>query len=167
MQHRLLSMLHFSWFSNSQSVFSLGFDLISLWEPAFWCVFLFWWPIREFAAPYEASDAEAARQCCEPSVCYANAISIPRAESTKKKSRTNVLLSFLVTRTGIEPMFPAWEASVLAAWPTGRISQLWYYIIFLFKLQYLFEKNFKKFYFFIAHRFSRSNIRSNIPLYII
>ena len=28
-------------------------------------------------------------------------------------------LFLLVTRTGIEPMFSAWEANVLTAWPTG------------------------------------------------
>ena len=30
----------------------------------------------------------------------------------------------LVTRTGIEPMFAAWEAAVLTAWPTGLMVRL-------------------------------------------
>ena len=30
----------------------------------------------------------------------------------------------MVTRTGIEPMLKAWEASVLTAWPTGHTSIL-------------------------------------------
>ena len=30
----------------------------------------------------------------------------------------------LVTRTGIEPMFAAWEAAVLTAWPTGQMVRL-------------------------------------------
>ena len=42
-------------------------------------------------------------------------------ETRAKKERHSVsVFLFLVTRTGIEPMFPAWEASVLTAWPTGR-----------------------------------------------
>ena len=31
---------------------------------------------------------------------------------------------WLVTRTGIEPMFAAWEAAVLTAWPTGQMVRL-------------------------------------------
>ena len=42
--------------------------------------------------------------------------------------RTGSFFSFVVTRTGIEPMFPAWEASVLTAWPTGHFAQLEKYI---------------------------------------
>ena len=43
----------------------------------------------------------------------------------KKKSPQKALLSQMwampmVTRTGIEPMFPPWKGGVLAAWPTGR-----------------------------------------------
>ena len=30
----------------------------------------------------------------------------------------------MVTRTGIEPMFAAWEAAVLTAWPTGLMVRL-------------------------------------------
>ena len=30
----------------------------------------------------------------------------------------------VVTRTGIEPMFAAWEAAVLTAWPTGQMVRL-------------------------------------------
>ena len=50
--------------------------------------------------------------------------------STKKETDTTkgCLSLFLVTRTGIEPMFSAWEADVLTAWPTSRdiFAQLLY-----------------------------------------
>ena len=75
-----------------------------------------------------------------------------RAERITKK-RTGAPLcscSLLVTRTGIEPMFPAWEASVLTAWPTGRIWRLGYYTTIFIKNQGVFEKIFRKNYFFIA-----------------
>ena len=79
-----------------------------------------------------------------------------RAERITKK-RTGALLcscSFLVTRTGIEPMFPAWEASVLTAWPTGLVSKLCYYTTLFFKLQYPFWKFFLFFIFFLAFSLS-------------
>ena len=43
----------------------------------------------------------------------------------KKPESHKWLSGFLVTRTGIEPMFPAWEASVLTAWPMGRVLTTW------------------------------------------
>ena len=71
-----------------------------------------------------------------------------RFETNRQKERRTLKCPsfFLVTRTGIEPMFPAWEASVLTAWPTGRFSQLCYYTTKLFKMQYLFAKKLKKFF---------------------
>ena len=33
----------------------------------------------------------------------------------------SVLFTFLVTRAGIEPALPAWEAGVLTAWPTSHL----------------------------------------------
>lgn len=35
------------------------------------------------------------------------------------------ILFFLVTRAGIEPALPAWEAGVLTAWPTSRFLGDW------------------------------------------
>ena len=46
-------------------------------------------------------------------------------------------LLLLVTRTGIEPMFPAWEASVLTAWPTGRQQVVLYHIFFKIAIPFL------------------------------
>ena len=51
--------------------------------------------------------------------------------SAKKQIRTTYLLRSssdlfcLVTRTGIEPMFSAWEANVLTAWPTSHCFRAW------------------------------------------
>ena len=39
----------------------------------------------------------------------------------KKHHPKMMLFLFLVTRTGIEPMFPPWKGGVLTAWPTGLI----------------------------------------------
>ena len=46
------------------------------------------------------------------------------AQKKKKQDQSPAFL-FLVTRTGIEPMFSAWEANVLTAWPTSRIYIAW------------------------------------------
>lgn len=35
----------------------------------------------------------------------------------------------MVTRKGIEPLIPAWEASVLTTWPTGHL--IYYFILFV------------------------------------
>ena len=40
----------------------------------------------------------------------------------KAPSKTTLYPQTLVTRTGIEPMFPAWEASVLTSWPTSQLT---------------------------------------------
>ena len=65
---------------------------------------------------------------CEPERLRhgANAVPISRTKSAKKRRSTScdVLLLFLVTHPGIEPEFPAWEASVLTAWPMGLASCL-------------------------------------------
>ena len=66
-------------------------------------------------------------QNANPCVCIANAVSINDTASKQKHHILRCGVFVLVTRTGIEPMFPAWEASVLTAWPTGRwlISNAW------------------------------------------
>ena len=64
-------------------------------------------PVREFVAPCKASDTDAARQCCEPMRMLPHT---PCRLPTRRQKRTGALAcscSFLVTRTGIEPMFPA------------------------------------------------------------
>ena len=62
---------------------------------------------------------------------------------TKKERHSVSVFLFLVTRTGIEPMFPAWEASVLTAWPTGRVFHSFVIISRpCFFVNTFFEKNF-------------------------
>ena len=156
------------------------------------------WPIREFAPPYEASDAEAAEQCCVPdsrvgkskALCFNLRVSVlclviiypgisptanifartaiceraPIALAHKcepecllckhrddiedgspqnEKSTTIVVLRSMVTHPGIEPEFPAWEASVLTAWPMGLIFYGFVIIShFFYNCKPFFEKNF-------------------------
>ena len=52
-----------------------------------------------------------------------------------KKEKQDFCPAFcvLVTRTGIEPMFSAWEANVLTAWPTGLALFSLYIILCFFR----------------------------------
>ena len=67
--------------------------------------------VREFAPPCKASDTEAAEQCFEPMArntrCVFVLCSMTDGAQKKKKQDDCPAFLFLVTRTGIEPMFSA------------------------------------------------------------
>ena len=73
-----------------------------------------------------------------PQACFMHRRCASYAEGvlhSKNKNRTlkSVRFSFLlVTHPGIEPEFPAWEASVLTAWPMGHkfSPRILYHILF-------------------------------------
>ena len=118
---------------------------------------IFWWPIREFAPPCKASDAEAAEQCFVPdsrvendikfhTFAFAWACSITWIAKNKRHSVS--AFCFLVTHPGIEPEFPAWEASVLTAWPMGLAECLNIISQFLSNVNTFLKKSLRKMRFF-------------------
>ena len=72
-----------------------------------------------------------------------------RDRLAKTKNRVAMLLCFLflVTHPGIEPEFPAWEASVLTAWPMGHVLTTCILYHNCGELSSLFWKKFQKNYF--------------------
>ena len=80
-----------------------------------------------------------------------------RSPQNEKKHSDGVLRS-VVTGTGIEPMFSAWEADVLTAWPTGLVVFSLSIILFFSR----FVKGFwKVFLFFCQKTFSFQKIQEN------
>ena len=91
----------------------------------------FWWLVRESTKRF-ALDGSHHR--CSPlwaknstlyCFLYAQTLSgsIPKHESIFSALHFTKRIDFLVTRAGIEPALPAWEAGVLTAWPTSRLNQ--------------------------------------------
>ena len=81
--------------------------------------------VRESASPYKPSHREGASRWHEPNFLKSDAFQkvCPITTGINEKHLTLCVRCFsFMTRTGIEPMFPAWEASVLTAWPTGRVT---------------------------------------------
>ena len=77
--------------------------------------------VRESASSYEVSagdDEAVIRTLFWKSVIFRVGSRAERVTNAKRTPTRSVLF-VLVTRTGIEPMFSAWEADVLTAWPTG------------------------------------------------
>ena len=72
----------------------------------------------------QGSDAERQGIQCEPypKQNVLEMCSQPVGVEQKKRTLPWVSFIFCMTRTGIEPMIQPWEGYVLAAWPTGHLS---------------------------------------------
>ena len=89
----------------------------------------FWWLVRESnkCCAFDGSHHRCSPLFAKnsPPDCFLNAKtlsgSIPLMQNLSYKTSLNNVVDFLVTRAGIEPALPAWEAGVLTAWPTSHI----------------------------------------------
>ena len=96
---------------------------------SFQMLYALWWLVRESTKSYtlDGSHHRCSPLCAKNSSlnCFLNAQtlsgSIPQTESHYISNIFSDVIRFLVTRAGIEPALPAWEAGVLTAWPTSHV----------------------------------------------